>query len=1068
MPLYRKTADNLIELGINGKDSSIIIGEVKSLHNSLGAYVRNSGTSTSAVLDFGIPKGKDGENAVSAINPRGDYNSGTIYSQNDYITYTDGNTYVWKKEEPSQNHPPTTGRYDDEYWQLVALKGADGNTPELLYGSTIMTANGNDPAVELTKLNDLQYQMNFTLPRGDIDTKFMNTALNCTIIVPKNTTYPYAVECQKVYEDFPEKIVKSKQYTFDSPYGKHPCICQLYLKDPISGIWFGMDNIYASGYYGTQITAPGDGKIYLTTGVYLNIQLIVGNSGAIAPITNTAKNFDSAEAVIAVWCASNIVAKGEPGATFTPAVDENGELTWTNDSGLDNPEPINIKGKDGTFTLEKALNMAICVNEDSDFPCENAHITPDGFPQTINASSFYSFKSPFGNTPCLCEVYLKGNGKWFQSGNQYHTGTGSSGKVESYGIKVSANGDGYIHLSCGMYLNYHSVTGNVGVTVPNVNFQANLKSTSDYAIVVWCATSEIGKGADGRDGTQITLGNVITGEPNTEAKIENRGTEKDQIWDITIPQGLSGEVSLTNALNMAICCNKPSTFPYEQSHITPNGFPESITVGKMYSFDSPYGKVPCLCQVYLKDETNNAFFYMPNYYYYYSSKWSSYGILAVAPGDGKIYLTTGKDALNFQPVTGNEGLIAPHTGEKKNQTTSSTFVVVVWCATSEAAKGRDGITFTPNVDEDCNLTWTNDGNVNNPPAVNIKGKLEFDTALNMTILTAPNSTFPWSKNQHLSILPATVKLGDNISIPSPYGNTPCLCEVYIKHTKGWLKQQPIISGSAYFGITAACMGDGNIYVTVSKNYITAQPNTGNEGIMAPLYSTATNMTTAEIAIVLWCATSEAAKGDIGPKGIDGYAALGIPDQSKVVSIADKLQPIGASWGSSYKSGWWWQADEDCWFQCYLPIASSSSVTAYGYISAEFGKIGRDAGFFTNTQSQTMCRWYFPIKKGEYFVAVATTANVFTSAAKYAWKIPLYKPEMTEEKVVSLLNGERVYEITLIDSLDCSGLNIKQIISIFGFSEGKQIEAQHDKDTNSIIISDTISGSTYITLKYIKV
>ncbi len=38
---------------------------------------------------------------------------------------------------------------------------------------------------------------------------------------------------------------------------------------------------------------------------------------------------------------------GENGATFTPSVSENGELSWTNDKGLDNPKPVNITGPQG-------------------------------------------------------------------------------------------------------------------------------------------------------------------------------------------------------------------------------------------------------------------------------------------------------------------------------------------------------------------------------------------------------------------------------------------------------------------------------------------------------------------------------------------------------------------------------------------------------------------------------------------------------------------------------------------------------------------------------------------------
>lgn len=38
---------------------------------------------------------------------------------------------------------------------------------------------------------------------------------------------------------------------------------------------------------------------------------------------------------------------GEDGATFLPSVDENGDLSWTNNGGLPNPEPVNIRGPKG-------------------------------------------------------------------------------------------------------------------------------------------------------------------------------------------------------------------------------------------------------------------------------------------------------------------------------------------------------------------------------------------------------------------------------------------------------------------------------------------------------------------------------------------------------------------------------------------------------------------------------------------------------------------------------------------------------------------------------------------------
>ena len=40
-------------------------------------------------------------------------------------------------------------------------------------------------------------------------------------------------------------------------------------------------------------------------------------------------------------------AAGEDGATFTPSVDTDGNLSWTNDKGLENPATVNIKGAKG-------------------------------------------------------------------------------------------------------------------------------------------------------------------------------------------------------------------------------------------------------------------------------------------------------------------------------------------------------------------------------------------------------------------------------------------------------------------------------------------------------------------------------------------------------------------------------------------------------------------------------------------------------------------------------------------------------------------------------------------------
>lgn len=83
--------------------------------------------------------------------------------------------------------------------------------------------------------------------------------------------------------------------------------------------------------------------------------------------------------------------QGPQGATFTPSVSAEGELSWTNDKGLDNPAPVNIKGPKGaTGETGKAgsdgLNFYISEKEVSDDTLTDAD-SRDYFP-----SRWYNLK----------------------------------------------------------------------------------------------------------------------------------------------------------------------------------------------------------------------------------------------------------------------------------------------------------------------------------------------------------------------------------------------------------------------------------------------------------------------------------------------------------------------------------------------------------------------------------------------------------------------------------------------------------------------------------------------------
>lgn len=50
---------------------------------------------------------------------------------------------------------------------------------------------------------------------------------------------------------------------------------------------------------------------------------------------------------------------GSDGATFIPSVSADGTLSWTNNKGLTNPEPVNIKGEDGAFRINVTYSNGV-------------------------------------------------------------------------------------------------------------------------------------------------------------------------------------------------------------------------------------------------------------------------------------------------------------------------------------------------------------------------------------------------------------------------------------------------------------------------------------------------------------------------------------------------------------------------------------------------------------------------------------------------------------------------------------------------------------------------------------
>ncbi len=80
-------------------------------------------------------------------------------------------------------------------------------------------------------------------------------------------------------------------------------------------------------------------------------------------------------------------APGINGVTFTPSVSDDGTLSWTNDGGLENPAPVNIKGADGdaasvdAYTrteTDNLLNGKADIGHSHDYaPTTHSHSTSD-------------------------------------------------------------------------------------------------------------------------------------------------------------------------------------------------------------------------------------------------------------------------------------------------------------------------------------------------------------------------------------------------------------------------------------------------------------------------------------------------------------------------------------------------------------------------------------------------------------------------------------------------------------------------------------------------------------------
>lgn len=157
-----------------------------------------------------------------------------------------------------------------------------------------------------------------------------------------------------------------------------------------------------------------DGKSFEIKGYYANLETL--ETGVPEPVPGEAYCVGSAapydvyiyDGVNGEWVNNGTIqgAKGDagaPGATFTPHVDGNGNLSWTNDGGLDNPATQNIRGAAGAkgetgpagkSAYAAAVEAGYTGTEETFYaaltamPYHNARHLPDGAdPITVKAGN---------------------------------------------------------------------------------------------------------------------------------------------------------------------------------------------------------------------------------------------------------------------------------------------------------------------------------------------------------------------------------------------------------------------------------------------------------------------------------------------------------------------------------------------------------------------------------------------------------------------------------------------------------------------------------------------------------
>ena len=313
--------------GADGITPTLKVGTVTTLAAGSNATVTMSKNNNEYTLNFGIPKGNKGDTGAS-----GGSGETTVINPTITIgTVTSGDTASATITGDSPNYTlnlvlPKGAKGD------AGTNGTDGVTPTFTVGTVSTGAAGSTAIVTITGTAP-NYVLNFTIPKGDTGEAGSGGDVDLT---------GYAELTGATFTgNISSPIVAATKY-FVTPTLVGEGDDSKYFHRVVFG-HRNFDKMEFHEYGGlfrfleNKNGGVNDGRLLFqisTSGVDSSVDLKERGVRVYSP------NNKPTAADLGITTGTN-------GATFTPAVDDAGNLSWSNDKGLANPDTVNIKGAKG-------------------------------------------------------------------------------------------------------------------------------------------------------------------------------------------------------------------------------------------------------------------------------------------------------------------------------------------------------------------------------------------------------------------------------------------------------------------------------------------------------------------------------------------------------------------------------------------------------------------------------------------------------------------------------------------------------------------------------------------------